>query len=414
MYKLDDIIPPSRRKEPESQKQQTAPQQEPLRPRSSLAPGKPGRFPYLTIATALLVIIASFGVLFYFSSAKVEVVPNSVSVAVQGSFTANQDSSAAASIPFQVITAQKIATQAVTSSGTKDVNSFSSGTIVVYNTQAKPQRLIANTRFATPSGLIFRIRAPITVPAKKASGPGAVTATVYADQAGSSYDIGPTSFTVPGLAGTPQENAVYARSSGAMTGGASGNVPVVDAATEAQARDALISALSTNLTASLATQVPSGYILLPGAATTTYQDLNPAPSQTSGMANVQEEGTVTAVVFPNADLAKAIATSVSGLNYQGEPLTLASTSALRFTMNSGSIDQKISSFSFALSGTASLVYTIDPARIAAAVSGKTRSAAEVALTNYPEIKRAIIVLRPFWRQSFPQDPSAISVVVMPH
>jgi hypothetical protein len=69
------------------------------------------------------------------------------------------------------------------------------------------------------------------------------------------------------------------------------------------------------------------------------------------------------------------------------------------------------SFSFTLSGTASLVYTVDAARIAAAVAGETRSAAEVALTNYPEIKSAVITLRPFWKQTFPQDPAAISVVV---
>jgi hypothetical protein len=79
---------------------------------------------------------------------------------------------------------------------------------------------------------------------------------------------------------------------------------------------------------------------------------------------------------------------------------------------SGMPDPSATSFSFTLSGTASLIYTIDSTRIAAAVSGKTRSAAEVALTNYPEVKRAVIVLRPFWRQTFPQDPSTISIVVV--
>lgn len=119
---------------------------------------------------------------------------------------------------------------------------------------------------------------------------------------------------------------------------------------------------------------------------------------------------MTAVVFPNAALAKAIAASVTGLNYQGEPLTLLPASTLQLAATSP-IDAAASSFSFTLTGTASLAYTIDPTRIAAAVAGKSRSAAEVALTNYPEVKRAVITLRPFWKQTFPQDPSSIVITV---
>jgi len=129
------------------------------------------------------------------------------------------------------------------------------------------------------------------------------------------------------------------------------------------------------------------------------------------MVDVKEQGTITAVVFPNAVLASAVASSISGLGYQGEPLTFASTNDLAFkTATMPNSDTP--SFSFTLSGTASLVYTVDSAHIAAAIAGETRSAAEVALTNYPEVKRAVITLRPFWRQTFPQDPASISVVIV--
>ena len=407
MYKFDDIIPPSRRKEEMSANQGVAPDsREPLR-----LSGKPPRFPYITLSVVLLIIALSVGVLFYFSGAQVQVTPNAVSAAVQGSFTASQNTGA---LPFEVITAQKIAMQSVAASGTKNVHSFASGSITIYNTQTKAQRLITSTRFATASGLIFRIHSAVTIPGGSQAKPGSITATVYADQAGASYNVGPSSFTVPGLAGTPQANMVYARSSSAFTGGATGSVPVINAATDAQALNALIAALAPDLATSIQAQVPAGYLLLSGAATTTYQELTPAPSSATGTADVKEQGTITAVIFPNAALAKTVAASISGLGYQGEPLTLATTSDLKLTPESGIPGSNASSFAFTLSGTASLVYTIDPARIAAAVSGKTRSAAEVALTNYPEIKRAIITLRPFWRQTFPQDPSSISVVVVAH
>jgi hypothetical protein len=157
--------------------------------------------------------------------------------------------------------------------------------------------------------------------------------------------------------------------------------------------------------------VPEGYVLLPGAAATTYEELPSAPSATTGQVEVKEQGTITAVVFPNAALAKTIAESVAGFGYQGEPLTLTSVSGLTLSSQNGLPNPDASSFTFTLAGTAPLMYTVDSTRIAAAVSGKTRQAAEVALTNYPEVKRAIIVLRPFWRQAFPQDPASISVVI---
>lgn len=364
-------------------------------------------FPYKTLLAVVLVIAASFGVLAYFSTAKVEVTPNTVSAAVQSPFTATKSTG---DLPYEIITAQKIASQTVKGSGTKTVNTSASGTITIYNAQTKSQKLIANTRFATTAGLIFRIHEAVTVPGGSSSKPGSLKVRVYADQPGDSYNVAPTSFTIPGFAGTPQASLVYARSTEAMTGGASGTIPVVDASTEAEARDALTTALAPDLATSLEAQIPSGYLLLPGSATTTYEALAPSPSSTTGMVEVKEQGTITAIVFPNAALAGKIAGSIAGLDYQNEPLTLGSTDSLKLVPTSP-IDPSADSFAFTLAGTASLVYTVDPTRIAAAVAGKTRSAAEVALTNYPEVKRALITLRPFWRQNFPQDPSTITVTV---
>lgn len=402
MRTLEDIVPPSRRKEMEPMGQPAPANRGPLK----LSKQSP-KFPFVMSIATVLIIASSIGTLFYFSISKVEVTPNTISAAVQDSFTATQSGG---NLSFEIITAQKIASQSVKSSGTKMVSSAASGTITIYNTQTKTQKLIANTRFATAAGLIFRIHSAVTIPAGTSTKPGSIVAKVYADQTGSTYNIDPTSFTIPGFAGTPQASQVYARSSSPMTGGASGNVPVIDAAIEAQTRGALIAALTPDLLASLKKQIPEGYILIPGTATTTYQTLTPTLSSTAGQADAKEQGTITAVIFPNAELAKAIASSVVGIGYRGEPITITSADTLLLTARNGLPQPQESSFSFALTGTASLVYSVDPARIAATVAGKTRPAAQVALTNYPEVKQAVLILRPFWRQTFPQDPASISIV----
>ena len=411
MRKLDDIIPPSRRKETEQPAIDMLPQ-EPGGSRPSREPLKlrprPPRFPYGTLVGIFVVIFLSIAALFYFSSAEVQVTPNTVTTAVQNSFTADKSTG---TLPFEILSAQKIASQSVQGSGTKTVNTKASGKLTIYNTQAKSQRLVASTRFASPAGLIYRISGAVTVPAGTATKPGSVSATVTADQTGATYNIGPTSFTVPGLAGTAIADKVYARSTDAMTGGASGTIPVVDSATEATAVAALKTALGPDLASGIKNQIPSGYVLLPGASQTTYTELTPAPSSTTGQVDVKEEGTITAVIFPSAALASSIANSVTGLGYQGEPLALSSTDGLTLTPISGFPDPSASQFAFTLAGTANLTYTVEESRIAAAVAGKSRSAAEVALTNYPEVKRAVLVLRPFWRSSFPEDPTSIKVVV---
>ena len=400
MHTLDDIIPPSRRKDTTGV---------PLSNKSSnREPSNKSHFPFVTLGVILLIIAVSIAALFYFSSAKVIVTPKTVSAEVQSSLTATQSTG---SLPFEIITAQKTASQNVVSSGSKVVDSYASGTITIYNTQAQTQRLIANTRFATTAGLIFRIHSAVSVPGGSSAKPGSITTKVFADKTGDSYNVAPTSFTLPGLAGTPQASQVYARSSVAMTGGSSGSVPIIDSAVETKARKELITALGPDLEVSIQSQIPSGYVLVPGSSITTYQELASIPSSTTGQVDVKEQGTITAVVFPNVALAKSIASSIQVPEYNNEPLTLASVNGLSINMDNEEFDSNVQSLTFSISGTASLIYTIDKTRIAAAVAGETRSSARVALSNYLEVKNAAIILRPIWKQTFPQDPSSISVVV---
>src|SRR3989344_754921 len=81
MRTLDDIIPPSRRRDIEPPG---------TSPPNIQLPKREPRFPVATMLIVALVSAAALGALFYFSSAKVDVTPNTVSVAVKSSFTASQ------------------------------------------------------------------------------------------------------------------------------------------------------------------------------------------------------------------------------------------------------------------------------------------------------------------------------------
>jgi hypothetical protein len=196
-----------------------------------------------------------------------------------------------------------------------------------------------------------------------------------------------------------------------MTGGASGNEPVVAPALEASTRATLTETLAPDLEAAIKAQVPEGYVLLSGATASTYTPLPAAPSEESGKADIRVQGTIRAVVFPSTSLAKAIARKTLQNTYRDESVTIADTSTLSLSTENALPQQGDDSFTFTLSGSAELLYSVIPSRIASAIAGKTRAEAEAALASYPEVKRATLILRPFWRTAFPEDPAAIKVTV---
>lgn len=102
------------------------------------------------------------------------------------------------------------------------------GTIRVYSKHHTPITLIANTRFlsATEPTRQFMAVKGFTVPAK-----GFVDVEVVASEEGSDYNIGPTTFSIPGLRNfSPAElyYNIYGKSTEAMSGGKTENIPKIN------------------------------------------------------------------------------------------------------------------------------------------------------------------------------------------
>lgn len=123
-------------------------------------------------------------------------------------------------------------------SGTAQKGGRSEGTITVINTTSAAQTLVATTRFLSESGVLFRIKERVVVPAR-----GRVEAAVAADQPGPVGDIGPSKFTIPGLNAAKQK-LIYGESKTAMEGG-SGQVRVVTSEDLEKARAATIERATT-------------------------------------------------------------------------------------------------------------------------------------------------------------------------
>lgn len=411
---LNDIIPPSRRRVLEGNEDvpsytasSVPPPLPPERPAYARPLQRPKRsFPVGTAIVAAIVILGSIGALFAFSGAEVKVTATENQTAVSGEFLAT---GSGGDLPFEILTVEKVASVEVESEGTETVNQSAQGTITIENKQDVPQQLIKNTRFETPDGLIFRIRDSVTIPAAKNGASGTLVTTVYADATGESYNVGPTTFTLPGLKGGATFTQVTARSSDAMKGGFAGPRPSVRAATRESKGQELRTKLATDIEKAISEAVPEGYILVPGGSRVSYE---PQPDQAAAGNSVQlsEKAVANVVVFPKDALARAVAYQVVG-SYNGQPITIEDASGLTLTPVGDLPVPGTEEFAFSLAGNTTVLWQVDPSKIASAVAGKTADSAETVLAGYPEVERAALVLRPFWNRSFPADPAKISVSV---
>jgi hypothetical protein len=118
-------------------------------------------------------------------------------------------------------------------SGSKSEGFRSSGKLTIVNKTAAARPLVAQTRFQTTDGLVFRLQSDATVPAGSANNPAKLEVAVMADDKdasgvtiGARGNIGPSSFFLPGLSESTRTQ-VYAESYAAMTGGDNNVTPLI-------------------------------------------------------------------------------------------------------------------------------------------------------------------------------------------
>ena len=245
--RIDDIIPPAggdkrrsirkvsmdrmvRRKGRErvrGTKQETdldlSPQAPPVR-------ATPSRFG-LWIIVGVSILVLFFGFSLLFSGAKLVVIPKQRSVLVDATFEAFKTPRVGA-LGYEIMTIEIEGTNEVYANTEEFVEEKASGKITIYNNfNTSKQRLIKNTRFETPEGLIYRINESTVVPGQRIENkkvvPGSVEVVVYADEVGEKYNMGLGDFTIPWFKGDPRFDDFYARSKTEMTGGFVGEKKIV-------------------------------------------------------------------------------------------------------------------------------------------------------------------------------------------
>lgn len=379
---------------------------------------KPRNIPWKLPAILILILVLCGGgymLSLSFATATVTVTPKSHSVTVDSNMSASRDgANASSTLGFETFTFEDVESTMVPSAGTENVEKKASGKITVYNNYSeKPERLIKNTRFESSDGKIFRIQEAISIPGKKTVAgeviPGSLEVTVVADQAGESYNIAQTDFTVPGLKGDTRFDKIYAKSKSEMTGGFVGRTRVISEADRVKVRTTAQSALVTKLAEKIKTELPAEFVSFTDGQFITYSE-SIGEKSTETEAELKTKGTMVVIAFRNTDLAQAIARDLVP-DYDGGELELVNPEALEMRiLSKDSVNaDSASDFSFSIRGNAVLMYTFDEKELKSRLVGKDKKEYGTIFSAYPSIKRAEVSFSPSWVGSFPTDVEKIFI-----
>ena len=263
--------------------------------------------PVKKISILFLFIFILVGALCYFKlpKAEIEIWPEHETLSFEELITASteiyQTNFSERIIPARIFEIKEVGVNDFSSSGISEKEAKATGTIRVYNDYHHSQTLISKTRFQPPNDkvLYFRTTKRIVVPSK-----GYVDVEVIADKPGPDYNIEPTDFSIPGLAGYPQYTFVYGKSFEPMRGGVKEGVPIVLEEDVEKARDILTEGLFNEANRSLQTKISKDFVLF--EETKKEKILTAIPSVNVGEEaryfNLNAEVQVKALLFKLSDL----------------------------------------------------------------------------------------------------------------
>lgn len=362
---------------------------------------------------AFAILFVIFAVSLLFSGARITVQEKEVPSVLEGTFNAYRDP-AAGELAYQVMTLTEEGSRTIPATGTEKVETRASGKIVIFNAYSNTsQKLITNTRFESPDGLIYRIDRSIFVPGQTTKDgeviPGSIEVTVYADFPGEEYNIDLVDFTIPGLKNDARDGKIFARSKTAMTGGFSGNVPTASESDLNQARTVLQSELRERLLEEVDAQKPEPFVVYPESHFFTFEQL-PLVEESADSVIVREKATLHTVMFDIKDLSRYIAQETVA-DYDGNTVVIDNIENIEvsFVNKDTLAPAEDESISVTMAGTPHISWTYDADKLREDLAGKPKSDIEKILSLHPGIDTAEIVIRPFWKKFFPERLARIKV-----
>jgi hypothetical protein len=409
--RVTDILPPQEIKIKERKKEKIYPKKE-----EKVKIKKPHLRVFLISLVSLIVILVGLGVSGYYFSLGVKILiwPKQETLNSQVELTIDKEAKDinifAKIIPGYLFQEEKTVSQDFPASGKTMKETKAEGIIRIYNNYSTTtQILIATTRFISAEGKLFRSLERVVIPGGKYENgklqPGYLDIKVRADQPGEEYNIGPSTFSIPGFAGTPKYTGFYGKSFEAMKGGFKGEVVQVTEKDIENAKNAISSTLFEETKKGLKEKISSEFILVEDAIKDKILE-TPKVEVSENSFKVEIKGVSEAVVFKKQDLENFAKETILFQKPVDKKLYQESLKA-DYSLAKTETDSGKTTLNLNIS--AKIFSEINEEMFKENIVGKTPLQITEFLSIQPQIERVEIKLLPFWARQAPNSKDKIRV-----
>lgn len=319
-------------------------------------------------------------------------------------------------LPAQNVEIVSEKSQTYKANSKKNLSEKATGEIVIYNEcSTGTQTLVANTRFLSKEGKVFKVEEGVTVPGftkpEDTVIAGQKRVKVVAEGAGESYNIGATSFTIPKL----QElvswkySCLYARSDSAMSGGIEKEVTYVSDSDYNTAKEALLKLVKAeNDQKIVEKQNDSTFVVNDDS------DEGQVSTKSSvAVGGVAEEFVLTISVKKNvlvvekSNIDSLLEKNIIKLANSGDASPVED--SLSYEVKD--FDKKDDKVSITVSASEDFVFNVNEDEIKGAVANKNEAEFSEYFNKIDGIESVNINLWPFWVKRVPNDHNKINVTI---
>lgn len=370
-----------------------------------------GRKKLKFITAGVLIFTVIVLVLSLLSSALVKINLNNKTIDVEAVYRAGLEGQ---EINLEKFTFKEKSIDSEPTSKTKEFKEKASGEIVIFNAySSKPQVLVAQTRFETPDGKIYKIDKRITIPGadifEGKIKPSSITATVYAEKPGEEYNIdGPIDFTIPGFKGSPKFNGFYAKSKTEMSGGFLGKARVVSQEDVDKLKERVLNYLEGALENKLSKNLPPDFIQPQKAKriNVKQETIVPQIGERGDNVEMEVEAEIESFAVLKKDLENLLVVSYLGEEFKDK---VKISNIKELSISAENIGFERGEFDLLVRGKARFVWLVDHKKLKEDLANRKGKKIREVFSEYPQIKSAEIIFRPsFWR-FFPKNKDKIII-----
>ncbi len=323
----------------------------------------------------------------------------------------NKITSSENSLPAEVFTQTKNATELFPATGRASVKEKATGKIVISNAYSSAkQGLVVDTRFITPDNKIFRLTKSVTVPGAEVKEgkiiPSSIEADVVAGEPGAEYNLGPVErLSIPGFKGTPKYQAFY----GALvktTGGFIGEKSVPTEKDIAMAKEKTSELLRAALKSEFLNNRPKDFQIFDEAYEIKVTKVNVNKStDEKGNFQVTGEATLKGVAFREGDVTTHLKTLASRDYEQSDFKDIKiDYSQIKADLQKGEVR-------FSLEVVANLVPKFSADSFKDQVIGRKIEDVRSLVLSLPGLDTARVSIWPVWVKKIPKNPIKIKINV---